>query len=85
MLAAGATDVQLGFMATQGNGLEALRRPASAKSKAPAKSTKPAPKQDATKPAPKQAPKSDAKPAKNPSKSTYTCVRFPDEKRNFCR
>ena len=81
MLAAGATDVQLGFMATQGNGLEALRRPASAKPKAPAKSTKQDAKQDA-----KQGTKQDAtKPARNPSTSTYTCVRFPDEKRNFCR
>ena len=70
MLAAGVTDVQLGFKATQGNGLEALRRPASAKPKAPAKSTK-------------SAPKSDAKPAINPSKSIYKCVRFPDEKRCY--
>ncbi len=70
MLAAGITTVD-GF--TGGSSIAGFKVP-----NAPAKSTKPAPKQDA-KPAPKQ----DAKPAINPSKSTYKCVRFPDEKRCY--
>ena len=76
MLAAGITAVD-GL--TGGSSIAGFKVP-----KAPAKSTKPA-----TKPAPKSAsksaPKSDAKSAINPSKSTYKCVRFHDEKRNFCR